>query len=274
MSLPPIHHAPGHNPEWRSRGKTPEAQAGNGSFGDLFAALGGTTGKAASFLGVEVVEGAASPTGGAQHVAAIFNEKGLLHGLTPAASTQAVSAPPASDSLVAEGAARNPIVSEGSKVAATHDVPPLNIALPADNGSVPPSSGRGGPALLAHAPLRIIGSGHHSLRLPAVRPEPALPLADQQAPATEGAEAAAPGRSGSSRIKKLLQNYLARMGASSAQVSVQAGEEGLTVATRLDRIGREERDRLRAAIAQLLAGHGMAAARILVNGAGRGDGRS
>jgi len=64
----------------------------------------------------------------------------------------------------------------------------------------------------------------------------------------------------------LVQAYLAKGGSAAAQVSVQAVEGGISLVARADRLSREDRDRLRVEIGELLARHGLVAAEIMLNG--------
>jgi hypothetical protein len=64
----------------------------------------------------------------------------------------------------------------------------------------------------------------------------------------------------------VAQLVAARGAAAAAQVSVQAVEGGINVNARVDRLSREERDRLREEIGALLASHGFGSAQIWLNG--------
>ena len=68
------------------------------------------------------------------------------------------------------------------------------------------------------------------------------------------------------RLLHLVQEYLEAGGASMAQVTLQAGEQGISLFARVERLSRDERSRLRAEIAQLLAQQGFVAHDIRLNG--------
>jgi hypothetical protein len=119
------------------------------------------------------------------------------------------------------------------------------------------------------APVGIRAATAAQSARPAVLPLRGQPVAPAGPPAT-GAEAAGEtaggGRASARTPAALVRAYLARTASAPAQVSVQAAEGGISLVARADRLSREERDRLRVEIVELLARHGFAIADMTLNG--------
>lgn len=278
MNLPPIHAQIA--PEVASL----TAKAGHqGSasqtepFGDLLAAMlrGGDGG---GFLGArpdtpETQEQAAAMP--VAQLAEMFNEHGLFLGaISPAATVTTAEA-----DLQLEELHRSATRSAGAEVSVrlhqqgAHEVPPSShlqrpsfepaspgrVALP---GSAPvtgdrnAAGGSGGAAQLkqvagAVAPARPVMAG------PVLQPLQDAPANEAGAPAKRRAQPL-PAR--------LVQNLLEAGGRTNTQLIVQAAEGGISLSARIDKLSRDERERLRDEIIELLGRHGFAAGEIRLNG--------
>jgi hypothetical protein len=169
------------------------------------------------------------------------------------------------------------VAAAGAEPAPAHEIAKLGAGASIDAGAAPVTAGSTpGDAVQAgpvHGVPARVPAAQVAMRSVPVAPRfaalPAPPLAlEGQASIAAKAEpdAARAQRSAPPQLKALLQDYLRERGSSNAQINVQAGEEGLSVVARLDKLSREERVRLRSGIVDLLARHGMAAAHIWLNG--------
>ncbi|HEX8263073.1 MAG TPA: hypothetical protein VF547_09390 [Allosphingosinicella sp.] len=197
--------------------------------------------------------------------AEIFNEAGLFRGAAPLA---AASLDP--------GLGRLPGTPSPSLPSdAALEVEPSALAgpgpVPADAEPGPASSSArfvldaaltGSPGA---GPAASAAGAAGSAPAPRGHPAPA-PMASSQAPETAPAGSADPVRASSRRAVMLVQAHLAKAASTSAQVSAQAVEAGISLVVRADKLGREERDRLRVEIAELLLSHGFAMAEMTLNG--------
>lgn len=206
--------------------------------------------------------------------AEMFNEHGLFSGTT----ARGPSLGPDGKSTFPGSGARRPMASAGSKLGAARaasfptpelgpsverggvEADPAGVAVRGQAAADRAGAGvalRGGAAVAVHAsrasvapPLAQLGRLDRAL---------VQPFSDQ---GSEGPGGAAAQR----RAVRLVQEFLESGSASTAQVTVQAAEQGISLFARVERLSREERSRLRAEIAGLLARHGFAASEIRLNG--------
>lgn len=230
------------------------------SFEDLLAAM-----LAPGAAPAAEADAAAPETAGAVFerldAAEIFNETGLFRGAAPL-SAEGVA------TRVEANAPRRAAPPEISAEAA------LQLALSPSTGTAPasPETPTGaqqtaarqaelsGGAVPTSASTRAASRASMSLR-----GQPAsLPQQPARSVAAERMAASAARRPQAAAM--LVQAWLAKGGSTSAQVTVQAVEGGISLVARADRLSREERDRLRAEIGELLARHGLAATGIVLNG--------
>jgi hypothetical protein len=193
--------------------------------------------------------------------AQIFNETGLFRGAAPLAAggEAAPGAPPALPASVqppispaeAEQIALSPPAAPATEPQPSNreSIASRQVALAGGAGPVP---GTSAPPASKPSPLSLRGQPGSALPGPAPAPEP-------------GPDPIAADRSARAAVMR-LQAQLARAASTSAQVSVQAVEGGISVAARADRLSRGEKDRLRLEIGELLASHGLTAAAITLNG--------
>jgi hypothetical protein len=240
------------------------ADAGT-SFADLLAAM-----LAPGGAGAQLQAPASNPAEavlGRLDAAEVFNETGLFRGAAPLSSVEAAEA------AQAAAAATQPAAL--ASVPAPNPQAELQVALSPPAGGAAPAPGvtataadqiaadggtpaSGSPAGIASKAAHIASS---SLRGPAV----ALPGSPPQS-AAAGRVAPAGGRVAPRTAAMVAQLLAARAASSATQVSVQAVEGGISVMARVDRLSREERDRLRGQIGELLARHGFGGAEIWLNG--------
>lgn len=278
MTVPPVHRATVPDAEARPlRREQEEARQGGDTFADILAALASGHGDASSFLGAQTIADGKQPAEPSRQVAEIFNENGLLRGVT--ASGEGMAGAPllgaeARPVAGANAAVRNAAIARGPVSA------PVPAAIePEARPTTPHAEAVGG----AGAAARITGQPAAAR----VRPAPPVflglvPRLSSPLGATEqkvftaapGQDARAAQRSAPSRLKAALHEYLRQRGSSNAQVSIQAGEEGLAVVARLEKLSREERVRLRSGIVDLLGRHGISAAHIWLNGTRYGGNKS
>jgi len=193
--------------------------------------------------------------------AEVFNETGLFRGPAP---LEAAGAPGAGEGR-APGAPARPTISAEAALQLSltptpgtgPDAPPADPATAARQialagGSAPTGASRP----TSRAALRT----SVSLRGQPV-PAPHNPLRTPEATR----ESAAAGRM-SRAAAMLVQAYLAAGRSRGAQVSVQAMEGGISLVARAEKLTREERDKLRIEIGELLARHGLTAGEIMING--------
>jgi hypothetical protein len=186
--------------------------------------------------------------------AEVFNETGLFRGAAPLAAM----AFRRDSAALPEGGKRSPaqeyVPAPGSVLA------PPSVLLSA----LPPETVTGAAASAGLASLAKPGRPEaQPMRKVASVPGPGL------SPPSAVARKAEPGSSRQGlrpAAARLVQEHLARGGSAAAQVSVQAVEAGLSLAVRADRLSREQRERLRVEIGDLLARHGFTAAEIMLNG--------
>ena len=239
-------------------GGQPGADAGT-SFADLLAAMlaPGAPGDALQTPGAEeaVFE--------RLDAAEMFNETGLFRGAAPLPAQggvlqEAHAAPGAPVSL--------PTPGPGLKF----DVQPLADGVDPDPAAAGVATAAGGAADDGGAPVAVRRAGIASKAvhgaLSSLHGEPASLVAGQARSAASGRPAEAGGRIPHRTSAMVAQLLAAKAGAAAAQVSVQAVEGGISVMARVDRLSREERDRLRSEIGELLARHGFAGSDIILNG--------
>jgi hypothetical protein len=186
--------------------------------------------------------------------AEVFNETGLFRGAAPLAASafrpDEAALPGGQDVLCAGASAPAPssvLMASGSVLSA----PPAKAVT-----GGPPSAGLAslvGPGRPEAQPIQEGASAPG----PGLSPPPLAPRKAEPGSSPQGLRRAA---------ARLVEAHLARGGSTAAQVSVQAAEAGLSLAVRADRLSREQRDRLRAEIGDLLARHGFTAAEIMLNG--------
>lgn len=194
--------------------------------------------------------------------AQIFNETGLFRGAAPLTKEDTLAggartpAAPARPEISTEAALQLSLApSPGAGAGA--DAPPAGPAPAArqialTGGSAPSGASRPTSRAALREAISLRGQPESTPQNPVRTPE-------------AGRESAAPGRM-SRAAAMLVQAYLAKGGSAAAQVSVQAVEGGISLVARADKLSREERDKLRIEIGELLARHGLAAAEIMLNG--------
>jgi hypothetical protein len=237
------------------------------SFADLLAAM-----LAPGAAGAQLPRPASNPPEAVLErldAAEIFNETGLFRGAAPQPSEGAfhpagsVSSPIAA---VAPGAGVTAVPgSKGELRAATA---PLGAEAPdVDVPAVPagPASAEGDGAPVSAAPAGAASRTGHGA-VPLLRAQAVAPSGSPPESAPGGAEPAGGARVPSRTAALVAQLLAARAGSAAAQVSIQAAEGGISVMARVDKLSREERDRLRGEIGELLARHGFGSAQIVLNG--------
>jgi len=198
--------------------------------------------------------------------AEIFNETGLFRGAAPlpAAVEQGVTAAEPAPPPGPVTAGPDPqtdlrtAMSSASAASQAPDSPAWAAAGQAESDAAPaPASATaaagGGSRTAARAGATLHGQ-------PAAVPA-GSPQSGEVVP-----EAVAGGRSPARTAAMLVQAYLAKSGSLPAQLSIQAVEGGISLVARADKLTREERDRLRLEIGELLARHGFAVAGMILNG--------
>lgn len=196
--------------------------------------------------------------------AEMFNEAGLFRGAAPLLSAEAAQADAVACPAAVAAAPRTGLQADLDALASL-GVDPATGALDGSAKALGPIATRSG---------GVAGSGAAGTALKPVHggSTPSLPGAASAAPGTgaqsasAGPEAAGGARESSRAAASVAQIMSARTGAAAAQVSVQVAEGGISVLARVDKLSREERDRLRADISELLARHGFAGAEIFLNG--------
>jgi hypothetical protein len=235
------------------------------SFADLLAAML-APGAPGAQLQAPVAEEAVL---GRLDAAEMFNETGLFRGAAPLPSHGAIPAGLSVAAAVSEAPAATPVPDFQSDPRALPAS--LDPAETVSGVTAAAGAGEGGAAPASVGPAGGASKASHGV-MPSLHGQPvslsAVP--GQGAPAEPGAAAgpdAAGGGRVSARTAAIVAQLLAvRAGAAAAQVSVQAVEGGISVMARVDRLSREERDRLRGEIGELLARHGFANADIVLNG--------
>lgn len=192
--------------------------------------------------------------------AEMFNETGLFRGAAPLPSSGAIPADLAVAASVSEAPPAAPLPGAEAELqpapagVGPAEAPPA-FASSADGRSAPAPAGASGPAAKAANGVR-----------PTLHGPPAALSANLARAASAEPEAAPGGRVSARTAAMVAQLLAARAGAAAAQVGVQALEGGISVMARVDRLSREERDRLRSEIGELLARHGYSNANIVLNG--------
>jgi hypothetical protein len=254
-----------HGPAQRQLTDTPGESGGDSatSFADLLASMLAPGAPGAQLPGPAA--NAAEAVMGRLDAAEVFNETGLFRGAAP---LPAAEAPPGGEPAAAQAAA---VWRPGA--GPRTDLQPLSAGLGPDPLSPAAAAGPASASAAAEgragsAASRVAGAASKaatgalaSLRGQAV----AGPASAPQSAAFEP-EAASVGKVSPRSAAMVARLLAARAGAAAAQVSVQAVESGISVMARVDRLSREERDRLRGQIGELLARHGFAGAEILLNG--------
>jgi hypothetical protein len=239
------------------------ADAGT-SFADLLAAM-----LAPGAPGVQLQPSASAPAEAVFErldAAEVFNETGLFRGAAPLPSAEVAEA--AQAAAVTQAAAVASVPAPAANPQSELQIalsPSAGEAAPAPAAAATPAdqiaADRGGAATSAPPLSRAAYRASLSLRGQPVSP-PATPSPGAEA----GGEATGSGPVSQRTATMVAQLLAAKVGATSAQVSVQAVEGGISVTARVDKLSREERDRLRGEIGELLARHGFAGAQIWLNG--------
>lgn len=194
--------------------------------------------------------------------AEVFNETGLFRGAAPLTAENSAGAgqartpgAPARPEMSAEAALQLSLAPSPDSIPAPPDVAPAAQPTAAEQivlaGGSLPNTAHSSRAALREA-LSLRGQPVQAPQNPTQTPEAAR-------------EAAAAGRRPQTAAM-LVQAYLAKGGSTAAQVSVQAVEGEISLVARADKLTREEREKLRIEIGELLARHGLAAAEIMING--------
>lgn len=238
-------------------GGEPGADAGT-SFADLLAAML-APGASGDPLQTPVGEEAVLER---LDAAEMFNETGLFRGAAPLPSQGGVLG----EAAAAVGTATSiPTPGPGLKF----ELQPLSHGIDAGAAVPGAATAAGGPAADGGAPVSIRPAGalqaSHGA-LPSLHGQPVALSARPARSAAAGRDPATGGRIPPRTSAMVAQLLAAKAGAAAAQVSVQAVEGGISVMARVDRLSREERDRLRSEIGELLARHGFASADIMLNG--------
>jgi hypothetical protein len=229
------------------------------SFADLLAAML-SPGAPGARLQVEAADEAVFER---LDAAKMFNETGLFRGAAPLPSHGAIPGE-------VSPAAASPSPAVTSDLGPQADLQALSPALDAAAavpGFAVKAAGlaEGGGTPVSRGPAGAASKSPHAA-LPSLDGQPVAIAADPAPSAAAGPEAAGGGRVSSRTSAMVAQLLAAKAGAAAAQVSVQAVEGGINVMARVDRLSREERDRLRGEIGELLARHGFANAEIVLNG--------
>jgi hypothetical protein len=275
MNLPPVQGQPLPVPALTRAGvdgETPAADGKSGSFADLLAQMIGEQRDPDSFLGAPPPLQGERPSERPQ-LAEIFNENGLVQGVAPLGAAVG-----AADIVGVEPKAKAEIPAPGTlrrisgRLGPTSPVPPLggeDALQSASEGFAAPATSAGSrndrqraPRSRATGPAAAAPAGRAGGRIAPLAPSNAAAAARA---ALESRESRATGKS-HRRAALLMQDYLRQAGAINAQVSVQAAEQGISLVARVEKLTREQKMRLRAEIAGLLARHGYSAAEIRLNG--------
>ncbi len=200
--------------------------------------------------------------------AEMFNETGLFRGAAPLPAPAAIPAGIAADLAVAASVPPAPLAATATAGPKAGLQPPAAAVDAAEPAApfVGTALAEVRPAAAPAAPAANVAKGAQGAA-PLLHGQPAPPSAGAawEAPA-EPAPMAGGGRISSRTAAIVAELLAARSGAAAAQVSVQVVEGGISVLARVDRLSREERDRLRGEIGELLARHGFGNAEIMLNG--------
>jgi hypothetical protein len=235
----------------------PAADSGT-SFADLLAAML-APGAPAGQLQPPVAEEAVFER---LDAAEMFNETGLFRGAAPLPALGAAPGDAAASPAV-------PVATVAVRLNSDLQALPPGLDPAAHAAGVPASAaGLAGTASGPVSGAAVAGAKAAQGATPSIHGQPVAVSATPAQAAAAGPEAAGPGagRVSPRTATALAQLLAARTGAAAAQVSVHAVEGGISVMARVDKLSREERDRLRAEIGELLALHGYAGADIILNG--------
>jgi hypothetical protein len=195
--------------------------------------------------------------------AEMFNETGLFRGAAPLPSQGAMPGDAAPAEVSADPAVTTGLGAEAGLQGPTRGLEPA-AAVPGI------AAAETGPAAAGGSPVRgaaaLASKASHGGLATALDGAPSAVPANPSAPASAAGRGAGGGRVAARTAAMVARLLAERSGAAAAQVSVQAVEGGISVLARIDRLSREERDRLRGEIAELLARHGFAGAEIMLNG--------
>lgn len=193
--------------------------------------------------------------------AEVFNETGLFRGAAPLMVERvAVAGParapraPARPAVSAEAALQLSLAPSPGPGPNAPSADPATAArqIALAGGSAPTGASRPTSRAALRTAISLRGQPVSTPQNPAQTPEAAR-------------ESAAAGRMPRAAAMP-VQAYLAKGGSWPVQVSVQAVEGGISLLARADKLTREERDKLRIEIGELLARHGLATAEIMING--------
>jgi hypothetical protein len=203
--------------------------------------------------------------------AEVFNETGLFRGAAPlpsSAGTEVAAAGEAVQAAATQTSAAAPVRAPVPNAQAELQValsPPAGETLPASGAAITAADQiAADPGSAATTPIPISGAAYPAM--PALHGQPVAAAGTASPGAEAGPEPAGSGPVSPRATAMVAQLVAAKAGATAAQVSVQAVEGGLSVVARVDKLSREERDRLRTEIGELLAGHGFGVAQIWLNG--------
>jgi hypothetical protein len=253
--------------------------AGEGSFADVLASLAAAGAVRPSFLGQEPVQGVAREEAPVQ-AAEIFNEHGVVGSLVTGPDATAFpvqlqeAAAVASRVLAAEAPAR-PVAAAAARLArpVTGSAAEMLAAAPASAGFAAEPLTVSPQVAAGHARAMATRTMGHGNLLAAGAPRSAgLPVRQAQAKPAEAASARFETRL-RQKLAALLEQHLGAENAHELSVGVLAAEEGLRVSVRAERLSREQKERLRADIAELLSSHGLSASDIMLNGEAAHGGR-
>ena len=227
------------------------------SFGDLLAAMLAARAPAGEFL-KPAPDVPHDPGARKRPAAEMFNEHGFMDGpvrtgVGPVDKSERSSSHRASVGQAAAAATSAP----------AHDATPAAVGAAAEpwTASMPPASRVAQAAVAIHSASVAAREGAASFRTWTPVVEAAQPKVADADPHVDEVQAETP-----ERLLEDVEEYLRGGSAVDAQLSLEAGEEGLRLLARVGRLGREDRERLRGDIARLLTSHGYAAAEIRLNG--------
>jgi hypothetical protein len=233
------------------------ADAGT-SFADLLAAM-----LAPGAAGTQFPAPASNPAEavlGRLDAAEVFNETGLFRGAVPLPSGEAPQGDgPAAATWMPGTGPRSDL--QPLSPALGPDVPAPGVATTASG----PIAAEGGGARASGGAAGIASKVTHGAS-PSLRDQAVALAGSRPQSAAGGREAAGGGRVSRRTAAIVAQLLAAKAGSAAAQVSVQAVESGINVMARVDRLSREERNRLRGQIGELLSRHGFGGAEIWLNG--------
>jgi hypothetical protein len=222
------------------------------SFADLLAAM------LAPGAPVVPIQGPAEAVFERLDAAEVFNETGLFRGAAPLPSAEVagvVEAAEVAQAAVTQLAGATPVGAPALNPQAE-----LQVALSPRAGAAPTAAEQ------IAADTGSTATPRAPVSKAAYRGQPVSPPGAPPQGAEAGGEPAGCGQVSRRAATMVAQLVAAKVGAAAVQVTVQAVEGGISVTARVDKLSREERDRLRGEIGELLARHGFGVAQIWLNG--------